>query len=882
MEPLYQTDPHGNTRWHLDSCLKPDIVVNSGNNGIRDAGIVDGDINIFCRTCKRAPNVAELIARHGRQNTSESGLRIPPDEPYGNYRLSWPRTVHYSSSAVSTNVQTTEENCQPNAAQAPPEIAAENVFEIQSETGPRNHVYSDRLADTEFRLLRLDPVISTDVNRPIHVILEAHNDDMYPEYETLSYTWGGEDNDVSLCRPIYVGPYWDVLLQTKNCWDMLQYLQLSSQKCHRYFWIDAICINQSDDLERNLQIAKMGQLYKYSTRTVIWLGKDVAKLPVPGKYPRRRFLDEISVIGAGNQLVRADGRVDLRLLLQRRYFSRVWVIQELLLSRDLVIPFDNMEILAGAPSIEVVSGWERTAAQWIRYSTRGRSLNLDIKQLMAATARSQASDPRDKVFGLLGLATCDIPPDYSISHSHTNTGITAHCLFHLYRPEILLDAHGGEAGENCPSWSFDLTKLSAANALSALKTDHMDPDDFNKWWQRQRSSLLHMFAVTSHSANPQASLWVRNRDGIIGQSPESLAKPRIRDIKPWFGKREVDSSTAALSITLTHLFTVQYPPKFYSNFGDTNAYHFPILSLYPPSMYTFSSHPGVDRLIRPGDEVFILERHKSSSPLCLILRRRPKQDGQVFKLICCCEHVIFESELLTRPAKFDKLSIADLQCSLDNILEDAKVYVRTVLSRFCPGNRGQLFGIIEDSVESTLEVIGCMHDPSFLDTCLRHVPARFQPAQRHGNGLLLCVSANDWDLLLYDDSHYYPLYARCNRATHLWEICGKWKYADKETGSSEWMKPYPESQPRRPQGSRSVYVWIEKYQLENYLKEKYCEVVHIASKRIWATGGRTLAEIIQHSWKGEKFGEFIACPQWPEYLVSSFKITGNTCEVMIE
>ncbi|KAK3994545.1 heterokaryon incompatibility protein-domain-containing protein [Cladorrhinum sp. PSN332] len=886
MEPLYQTDPHGKTRWHLDSCHNPDIFVNSGNNVIRGADIADGDTNIFCRTCKRAPNVPELIARRRRQNASS--LTIPPDAPYGNYRLWWPRTVHYSSSAVSTEVQTTEESGQPNAAQAPPENVAENVLEIQSETCPRNPVYSERLADTEFRLLLLAPIIDTDVNRPIHVILEAFNDEIYPEYETVSYTWGGEDNDASLCRPIYVGPYWDVLLQTKNCWDMMQFLQLSAQKCHRYVWIDAICINQSDDLERSMQVAKMGQLYRCSTRTVIWLGKDIVELPVPRKYPRRRFLDDVCTIGAGNQLVRADGRVDLRLLLQRRYFSRIWVIQELLLSRHLVIPFDDMEILVSGPSLEVLSGWEDIAAQWIRYSTRGRSLNLDIEQLMATAARSQASDPRDKVFGLLGVATCSILPDYSISPSHTNIGITAHCLFHLFRPEILLDVHGDEAGENCPSWSLNSTKLSPANALSALKTDRMDPEDFHKWWQSQRGPSLDIFAVTS--ASPPEKQWDDTRYRIIEQSRANLGKPKIRDIKPWFGKREVDTSTAALSINLTHLFTVEYQPRFYSNYGNINAYHFPLVSSSAPSMYTFSSHLGFDRLIRPGDKVFILERHKSSSPLCLILRRGPKQDREVFKLVCCCEHVIFEVKTFEPKGKFDTLSIAELQYSLDNTLEDAKVYVRGILSKFCPGkSSGQLYGIIEDTVEGTFEVIGSMDDPSFLDTCLRHVPARFQPAQRHENGLLLCVSANDWDLSLYDiepaPGYFYSV------GPQLWEICGKWKYADKEAGISEylpvsenaeWMESFQDGHPCKPQESRAVYMWIAEGKLKHYLKEKYCNLKLISLNSTWGTGGKTMSEIIQHFWKGGKFGEFIACPQWPFYLLRYFKITGITYEVTIE
>jgi hypothetical protein len=40
----------------------------------------------------------------------------------------------------------------------------------------------------------------------------------------------------------------------------------------KYFWIDAICINQDDIPERNSQVQMMGDIYTNATFVMIWLG----------------------------------------------------------------------------------------------------------------------------------------------------------------------------------------------------------------------------------------------------------------------------------------------------------------------------------------------------------------------------------------------------------------------------------------------------------------------------------------------------------------------------------------------------------------------------------------------------------------------------------
>jgi len=40
----------------------------------------------------------------------------------------------------------------------------------------------------------------------------------------------------------------------------------------RLLWVDAICINQSDDTEKAVQVAEMHHIYQKATSVYVWLG----------------------------------------------------------------------------------------------------------------------------------------------------------------------------------------------------------------------------------------------------------------------------------------------------------------------------------------------------------------------------------------------------------------------------------------------------------------------------------------------------------------------------------------------------------------------------------------------------------------------------------
>lgn len=115
----------------------------------------------------------------------------------------------------------------------------------------------------EIRLMTLSPgPFTTQIECRLSV---ASLRDENPEYEALSYCWGEESNLEEIMlqnRPFKV---------RKNLYRAL--IRLRQQDEPRTLWIDAICINQEDKVERGQQVELMGEVYSQTTNCIIWLGE---------------------------------------------------------------------------------------------------------------------------------------------------------------------------------------------------------------------------------------------------------------------------------------------------------------------------------------------------------------------------------------------------------------------------------------------------------------------------------------------------------------------------------------------------------------------------------------------------------------------------------
>lgn len=86
-------------------------------------------------------------------------------------------------------------------------------------------------------------------------------------YHTLSYVWG----DATDTLPITVNGAGARI--TRNLHHFLEHLRNQSDRRGPY-WADALCMNQKDNEEKNVQVAMMGDIYSNSSICIAWLGNE--------------------------------------------------------------------------------------------------------------------------------------------------------------------------------------------------------------------------------------------------------------------------------------------------------------------------------------------------------------------------------------------------------------------------------------------------------------------------------------------------------------------------------------------------------------------------------------------------------------------------------
>lgn len=413
--------PGSTSRWHKPSCSSPDIVVESSIP--------------FCRSCQSKPSLQNIISQY--ESSNKSTAQPPPDESAGDLKLRWPESVPYVNQA-SEYIKPRPTKRRRQTIKSRPanrrRRATETECSIEHTTG--STIYPSPLSPNEFRLLCLTDACNK--NYPIHATLETYSDDIYPDYETVSYTWGGEDGNSRLCRPIFIGPYWDVLPQTENCWQLLQFVRPT--RGIRLIWIDAVCIDQNNTKERGIQVSKMAQIYRQCTKVILYLGPDIVPI-LDDRLPRRQGLHTMDP-------------ESLKRVLMHRYFTRIWVIQELILAPRAVVRVDQTDFYVDSTTQDIFSQWEQTAAPWLQYATRQRLEVSGSYEALKIISRSQSTDPRDRLFGILGLlpGSSQLRPDYSLSSQHIWIGFFAHCLFRQNSPWFLYHATGVHHQSPTPSW----------------------------------------------------------------------------------------------------------------------------------------------------------------------------------------------------------------------------------------------------------------------------------------------------------------------------------------------------------------------------------------------------------------------------------------------
>ncbi|KAF9877389.1 HET-domain-containing protein [Colletotrichum karsti] len=120
-----------------------------------------------------------------------------------------------------------------------------------------------------FRLLRLRKGYWTPIECDI---LHESLDQPTQPYEALSYTWGNPD------RNQRISVNGSTLAITSSLLWTLIHLRYKDED--RILWIDGICIDQTNLVERGHQVQQMGDIYRSAERVIFWLGRATDQIAI--------------------------------------------------------------------------------------------------------------------------------------------------------------------------------------------------------------------------------------------------------------------------------------------------------------------------------------------------------------------------------------------------------------------------------------------------------------------------------------------------------------------------------------------------------------------------------------------------------------------------
>ncbi|KAF7191777.1 hypothetical protein HII31_06822 [Pseudocercospora fuligena] len=325
------------------------------------------------------------------------------------------------------------------------------------------------------------------------------------EFTALSYCWGKPQN----YRPVTVNGH--EFQVRPSLYSFL--VQMASENRRDWFFADAVCINQDNVSERSTQVTYMGEIYRKAVEVIAWIyhedtddPKVMKQLDIE-KAVRDLQMKEKRLAAEGTELKPVEREVLTSLTSMARqraassdYWSRLWIVQEILLARRLTIrwysftfDWDDIRTLhidgSDIPSIQLnehgrplkphplMTMREAGLFQynhlpnsaensimckqlWHWQHSAGRDLHagklLSFDEAVQFFSAQLCQIAHDNVFALFGIAECSIDPDYNMPMMELYTSALYNYMLCLWsrRPS--------------PAPRWDSTKLESWNILNSL------------------------------------------------------------------------------------------------------------------------------------------------------------------------------------------------------------------------------------------------------------------------------------------------------------------------------------------------------------------------------------------------------------------------------
>jgi hypothetical protein len=247
--------------------------------------------------------------------------------------------------------------------------------------------------------------------------------------------------------------------------NLLAALKALAQDQPRLLWIDAICINQNDLVEKGFQIPLMTEIYRSAKQALVWLGEETEDTRVVFDWipkineqiklilGQEDLTYEVKVQRCQDIFEHHNSMTAVTTLFEKDWFRRLWVVQEAVVARsilfvcgslsiryDTLVPFAVTLGITECPHC-LLSRKARLGRRFLQqldeirhenHSTSdvNHSSRSSLIDMIVETAFRKCFDPRDRLYALAGLVsdpTC-LPygADYEKGAAEVYTDFAAH------------------------------------------------------------------------------------------------------------------------------------------------------------------------------------------------------------------------------------------------------------------------------------------------------------------------------------------------------------------------------------------------------------------------------------------------------------------------
>ena len=349
-----------------------------------------------------------------------------------------------------------------------------DLFTIPASSAYRHYMKSPQptslqvLAVPSHRIRLLTILPSASDSKCIRALLHWHPISNTPSYTAISYSWLPTHKIV--VDNVWTDPENTILVDnvstnvTRSAYTALRALR--SRIRPRTVWIDAICIDQNSDADKDRQIPLMPHIYAQADSVAIWLG------PSKTAHLATALVDRLWIVNRMNRIdpqfkyeIDVEAARALKRMLRRAWFGRTWVVQEAVRARDgkLVVHYGSarldwtrlswfMQCLSRDQALLRLLneriGYAGLGVQAVmalgnvglirRFSLLkggdpSLSLLFYLLQMFRSTCRFACKEPEDRIFALLGLregpsTIFKLEPEYRKDLRRLYEAVVAHLL----------------------------------------------------------------------------------------------------------------------------------------------------------------------------------------------------------------------------------------------------------------------------------------------------------------------------------------------------------------------------------------------------------------------------------------------------------------------